>query len=870
MTRDLALTPGTRLGPYEVTGPIGQGGMGEVYSARDTRLQRTVALKVLPADQVADPERRRRFLQEARAASALNHPNIMTLHDIAHEAGVDFLVMEHVSGTPLDEVIRSGKLGVTQTIDYATQIASALAAAHSAGILHRDIKPANLIVTSDGRVKVLDFGLAKLAERPDPDGETRTAERALTRPGMVMGTVAYMSPEQARGEPLDGRTDLFSLGVVLYEMATGRPAFAKTLDWTRPSATGLPPDLQPIVFKLLEQEVDLRYQTAADVAADLKRLQRVAHGPETSRRRWLRVAAAAAILAGIAVAATWLRPDRRPPGRDEWVQLTNFPDSVSQPAISPDGRMLTFIRGPGTFQTEGQVYVKLLPEGEPKQLTHDDLRKMSPVFSPDGSQIAYTTINRQFAWDTWLVPVLGGEPSRWLPNASGLVWVDRQQLLFSEIKAGQHMAIVTAEPTRAGARDVYIPAHERGMGHRSYSSPDRAWVVIVEMDGTGGWAPCRLVPLDGSSPGRQVGPPGGGCTFAGWSPDGASIYLSSSAGGAFHLWRQPFPDGAPEQITSGPTEEEGVALAPDGRSLVTAVGLRQRSIMLHAESAERQISLEGYAFNPKFTPDGKRLFYQVVKSASALPGSSELWMADVDSGRSEHFFSNVASAGTSGGVGTGSYSISRDGRRVVLTMADATGKFRLWLVTIDRSAPPRQIPNVEGYQPVFGPPGEIVFRANEENRRVLYRVQEDGRGLRKAIEEPGDPLGISLDGQSLVATGDHQAATVYPLDGGAPIRVWSRDARLRWSSDGRSLFLSLSSTGGTLYGSGRTYVLPLEPGRLLPDIPSGGFQTEAELAALPGVQIVEAADVAPGPNASVYAFSRETTQRNLYRIPLSQ
>jgi len=867
----LALTVGTRLGVYEITAQIGEGGMGQVFRARDTKLDRDVAIKILPEAFAHDTDRLARFQREAKTLASLNHPNVVTLHDIAQEAGVDFLVMEHVSGTSLDEAIRAGKLGVTQTIDYATQIASALAAAHSAGILHRDIKPANLIVTSDGRVKVLDFGLATLAERSDRDGETRTVERALTRSGMVMGTVAYMSPEQARGEPLDGRTDLFSFGAVLYEMTTGTRAFRKALNWTRPSAAGLPPGLQPIVFKLLEQDVDLRYQSAADVAADLKRLQRAAHAPDTSRRRWPAVAATGAIVAGIVVAATWLRPDRRPPGRDQWVQLTNFPDSVSQPAISPDGRMLTFVRGPGTFQTEGQIYVKLLPDGEPKQLTQDNLRKMSPVFSPDGSQIAYTTISTQFAWDTWLVPVLGGEPSRWLPNASGLVWVDRQRLLFSEIKAGIHMAIVTAEPTRAGARDVYVPAHERGMGHRSYPSPDRAWALVVEMDGTGGWAPCRVVPLDGSLPGRQVGPPDGGCTFAGWSPDGTSIYLSSSAGSAYHIWRQPFPDGAPEQITSGPTEEEGVALAPDGRSLVTAVGLRQRSIGLRDGSADRQISLEGYAFNPKFTRDGKRLFYQVFRSASALDGPSELWVADVDSGRSEHFFSNIASAGTSGSSGGGgSYDISPDGRRVVLTMADPEGRFRLWLVPIDRSTPPQQIPNIEGHQPVFGPPGEIVFRANEGNRRGLYRVREDGRGLRKAIEDPADLLGVSLDGRSLVAWGDSQGATVYPLDGGAPIRVWGRDVRLRWSSDGRSLFLSVSSTAGTLYSSGRTYVIPLEPGRLLPDIPSKGFQTEAEIAALPGVRIIEAADVAPGPTSNVYAFSRETTQRNLYRIPVPQ
>ncbi|MGI8424479.1 MAG: protein kinase domain-containing protein [Chloroflexota bacterium] len=461
---------GRRLGAYQLDALLGRGGMGEVYRARDTRLGREVAIKVLARDQVADPERKRRFLQEARAVSALNHPNIVTLHDIASDDGVDFLVLEYVLGRPLHDVIPPGGLPLVDVLAYATDIAGALAAAHAAGILHRDIKPANVMVTPDGHVKVLDFGLAKLTEPApaSPDSQTRVVEPALTQAGVVMGTVAYMPPEQARGEAVDARTDLFSLGAVLYEMATGTRAFPTAFDWKPPSPAGITSELQRIVFKLLESDVDRRYQTAADVAADLKRLQRATEASHVSRPRWLAPVAALVIVAALAVAVVWRRADHTAPGRDQWVQLTNFPDSVSQPALSADGRMLTFVRGPGTFQTEGQVYVKLLPDGEPKELTRGTTRIMSPVFSPDGSQIAYTTISGQFAWDTWQVPVLGGEPRQWLPNASGLVWLDPQRLMFSEIKTGIHMAIVTAEHTRAGARDVYVPPHERGMGHRSY------------------------------------------------------------------------------------------------------------------------------------------------------------------------------------------------------------------------------------------------------------------------------------------------------------------------------------------------------------------------------------------------------------------
>ena len=229
------------------------------------------------------------------------------------------------------------------------------------------------------------------------------------------------------------------------------------------------------------------------------------------------------------------------------------------------------------------------------QLTHDGFDKMSPVFSPDGSRIAYTTVDPEYRWDTWTVPTLGGEPQRWLQNASGLVWTGPRQVLFSEIKKAPHMGIVAAEESRIGQRDVYLPMHEHAMAHRSYLSPDGKWVLLVEMDQDHLWAPCRLVPMDGSSPGRQVGPPGAGCTFGAWSPDGKWMYFTAETGGANHIWRQRFPDGQPEQITSGPTEEEGIAMAPDGRSFVTAVGVSSVSLWVHTASGERQISLEGNA-----------------------------------------------------------------------------------------------------------------------------------------------------------------------------------------------------------------------------------------------------------------------------------
>jgi eukaryotic-like serine/threonine-protein kinase len=273
--------------------------------------------------------------------------------------------------------------------------------------------------------------------------------------------------------------------------------------------------------------------------ADLKRLNRetesrASHGvgvpAPTPALRLLRYSMIGLALAVLLAAAATLYRWRRPAAvsRSEWVQLTDFADSVSSPALSGDGRMLTFIRGPQTFTTSGQIYIRFLPDGQPVQLTHDDKIKMSPRFTPDGTAIAYTV-----PWDTLVVPVLGGEPQLFLPNAAGLTWIDAHRLLFSEISQGVHMAIVTATDSRTESRAVYVPPAGDGMAHRSYLSPDGKWVLVAEMD-VSAWLPCRVVPFDGSSLGTLVGPGGGSiCQSAAWSPDGKWIYLTSNFGGDF-------------------------------------------------------------------------------------------------------------------------------------------------------------------------------------------------------------------------------------------------------------------------------------------------------------------------------------------------
>jgi len=263
-----------------------------------------------------------------------------------------------------------------------------------------------------------------------------------------------------------------------------------------------------------------------------------------------------AVIGGALVSIWWKRPARQ---NVSYTQITNFTDSAMSPALSSDGRMIAFIRTDSWWTTKDQIYVKMLPNGDPVQLTHDPRPKYGLSFSPDGSQIGYTVA--QGKWDTYTISVLGGDPKLLLANASGLTWLDEHRLLFSEFSVAPHMGVVTATKNRSQYRRIYFPDDERGMAHFSFASPDRQWALIAEMNPV--WQPCRLVPMTGASAGRRVGPIGK-CTSAGWSPRGEWMYFDVDVDGARHLWRQRFPDGEPEQITHGPTEEQGIAVAPDG------------------------------------------------------------------------------------------------------------------------------------------------------------------------------------------------------------------------------------------------------------------------------------------------------------------
>ncbi len=891
---------GQIISHYRIVQMLGGGGMGVVYKAEDASLGRFVALKFLPEDMAQDPQALERFRREARAASALNHPHICTIYEIGEQDGRAFIAMELMDGATLKHRIGGRPLPLEEVLQWGSEIADALSAAHSKGIIHRDIKPANIFVTERGHAKILDFGVAKLV----PAGEVRnlstmstvSQSERLTQSGTTVGTGAYMSPEQVRGEELDARTDLFSFGVVLYEMATGVLPF-------RGETTGLvaeailnrtpvapvrlnpdfPPKLEEIINKALEKDRRLRYQSAVDVHTDLQRLirdssrsnwdalsskeQETKELPPVKPRSWKPYTYVAAAVLVLAIVAAFLFRRSSPggvPASKEWEQLTFFTDSAVYPTLSPDGRMLAFIRGSDSFIGPGDIYVKLLPGGEPVQLTHDAKGKLAPSFSPDNSRISYGLGPQP--WETWEVPVLGGEPYILLPNASSLTWIEGgKRLLFSEIKEGLHMAVVTTDEARGNSRDVYVPAGKRSMAHHSFLSPDGRWVLIVEMDSRGEIIPCRIVPFDGSNETRVVGPPNGACLSGAWSPNGKWIYLTARTDD-FHIWRQRFPDGEPEQLTFGPTSQEGIAMAPDGKSLITSIGLQDRSVWLHDKDGDRQISSEGNTSLPRFSSDGHSLYFL---KAIGQTGSDELWIKDLESGKEERILTAYPMEEYSAGRDIKqAYSVSQDGKKVVFSMKDQDGHTNLWIApTSRRSAPVRISSAAVEDLPFFLPDGDLIFRAIEGGSSFIYRMKPDGTDRRKiSSERILDIPSVSPDGRWVAAGSpnsdeEHPASMkAFPVDGGASVPLCVDYCVFSWDTAGRYAYFSFLP-----YGSG-SYAVPVIHDVGLPKLPPGGARSQDFINVKTSIAIPQTVQSAVCP--SVYAYTRKATRRNLYRIPL--
>ena len=894
---------GQKFGRYRIEEEIGAGGMGVVYRAYDEKLERDLAIKVLIPGALNDEAARKRFRNEARILSRLNHPSIQTIHDFESFEGHDFLISELVPGVSLDARLRSGALPENELTHLGYQLAQGLAAAHAAGVLHRDLKPANLRVTSDGRLKILDFGLATLSHEA-----VLTLSTTLTMadaPAGVAGTLPYMSPEQLLGEEVDQRSDIYSTGVTLFELATQRLPFTDPLvpkltnailhqvpPALRPLAPKLSPEFERIVLKCLEKDPELRYQSAKELASDLRRLE-VASTPVTTAatlpkppQRWLMPAIAAVGVFAL-TATTWslwprfTRSENTTPAL-RWEQLTNFNDAAEIPALSRDGKLVAFLRGPGSFGSSanaGQIWFRSLPDGEPFQLTKTPLRKQTINFSQDGSRLFFTQLESQFVWNTYELPLLGAqEPKLFMANATGLSWNDSDRVLFSTITTGIHMKLITSNPNRMEERDIYVPADPlQGMVHRSALSPDGKWVLLAEMDAEW-WRPCRVVPFDGSSVGRSVGPEGS-CTWAQWSPDGKWMYFTVDTRTAgFHVWRQRFPDGTPQQLTpSGASEEEGLAMMPDGKSFITTSGTQQSEIWWHDDNTgEKQITSQGYSFLPTLSPDGKKVYYLQRTTKAHSYFSGELWVSDVATGAAERLFRGLVLT---------HFSVSHDGKKVVFATEQGQAGSGIWIGWLDRTQAPRQLTFGGEDRAFFGRPGQILYQGTQIPSKIM-RISEDGSGQDVVSDLPIMQLqSVSPDARwALIGTtppnghGDRNSVIMaVPLEGGAPITVCetcsvgfgtarSSAPLLSWSLDGKWVYVSLRQFP---FGSMKTAVIPIKPGTA-PPVFTNGFGSEADFARTPGSRLINQADVPTGMSSMQFVSTRRSAKANLFRIYLRQ
>ncbi len=651
--------------------------MGVVYKARDMHLDRFVAIKVLPPEKVADPTRKARFVQEAKAASALNHPNIVTIHDIASGDGVDFIAMEFVAGNTLDQLIPHKGMRLNETLKIAIQIADALARAHAAGIVHRDLKPSNVMVDEHGLVKVLDFGLVKLTELlpPDEDAPTQTL-RTTTEEGTILGTAPYMSPEQTEGRKVDARSDIFSFGAVLYEMVAGRRAFQGDSRMSTLSAVlhlepkpieGAPHDLEKIITRCLRKDRERRFQYMKDLKVELEELKEesdsggILGAPVSGTRkrlpRWLLISAGALSIAVVAGVTWWLARSPKPALTPVLTRLTSDSGLATDPDLSPDGKLLAYASDRGG---EGNldIWVRQVAHGEPVRLTHDEANESEPAFSPDGTQIAFRS--EREGGGIYVMPALGGGEPR-------LVVREGRRPRFSP--GGNWIAYWTGpdyDSSFPGSFKMFVVPVTGGAPRQLQAEFDLARFPTWSPDG-------KILLFYGSprSPGSGaekydwwVTPPDGGAAirtdaFAAlrsqglsgfsdpgvWDAEGSQVVFSASLRGSRNLWRVPIQPasfkvlGAPERLTYGMGDEArpSLAAAAPGTGLVFAnstSNIDLWSLPIDANQGKPTGQIERLTQDaaldsmPDLSPDGRRLAF-----VSARSGNQNIWIKDLESGR---------------------------------------------------------------------------------------------------------------------------------------------------------------------------------------------------------------------------------------------
>src|SRR5262245_29508416 len=670
---EMTLTTDKQLGPYEILSPLGAGGMGEVWRARDTRLNREVAIKVLPASFANDADRLRRFEQEARATSALNHPNILTVHDIGNHEGSPYLVAELLEGEVLRTQMDDGALPVGKAIDYARQVAAGLAAAHEKGVVHRDLKPENLFVTTDGRVKILDFGLAKLRP-PRTHGVDSGAptQKKITDPGTVLGTVGYMSPEQVRGQETDHRVDIFSFGVILYEMLSGRRTFdgesaievMNAILKEEPPEIGasnakISPALDKIVRRCLQKKPDRRFQTASDLGFALEALSLIgssgAHrteiAPEPNASAWSkrigwreRLAWIVAGVLALTLIALVVAYFRRPAPELESIRLyVNPPEKATRfdrPAISPDGRTLAFI---ATVEGKTQIWVSPLNSAIAKPLA--EVGETGTIFwSPDSRFIGFIDDNKlkKIALSDGTLETLCDSPNRfgvgaW--NREGVILLGAGTLGIRRISAngGAMTALTTVDSSRGEIghhSPVFLPDGHRFIFFKETSDPARRGAYLASLDGG---EPSLLLPLDSPVVGVAADPLARNEGYLVYARQGALLAQS------FDFSRKQ-PQGEPLLLTQrvkiaigGIRESNNVKASLSATGALVLIEGDTNQQLAWFDRAGKKLGTVGPAGNyaiPRLSRDDQRL---AVGRSDPQTQTSEIYLFDLTSGMERRF-----------------------------------------------------------------------------------------------------------------------------------------------------------------------------------------------------------------------------------------